>query len=91
MVVMVVKIDKIESRSFSTAEIQQFNTLTLIIGRVIITREYTYNFYVVYINYYKLAVEKNRDSIFTTVTTKFELLNLTYTYYTFVLYCKRII
>ena len=58
---------KIESRSFSTAEIQQFNTDN---------RKSDYNWRILMIsmwctgiNYYNLAVEKDRDSVFTTVAT----------------------
>jgi hypothetical protein len=60
---MVVTVVKIESRSFSSAEIQHFKTEN--------TRS-DYNWrildYLNGINYYKLAVEKDRDSIFTTIS-----------------------
>jgi hypothetical protein len=64
---MVVKVVKIESRSFSSAEIQHLRTE---IRGVIVTIEYI----MIYmrftcINYSKLAVEKDRDSIFTTIMT----------------------
>jgi hypothetical protein len=59
---MVVTIVKIESRSFSSAEIQHFRTEN--------TRsDYNKRILMIYmcftgINYYILAVEKDRDSIF---------------------------
>ena len=62
---MVVTVVKIESRSFSSAEIQQFKNEN--------TRsDYNWRILMIYmwftgINYYKLAVEKDRDSIFTTI------------------------
>ena len=64
---MVATVVKIESRSFSSAETQHFRTEN--------TRsDYreTYHLYVTYyftgINYYKLAVEKDHDSIFTPIS-----------------------
>jgi hypothetical protein len=62
---MVVTVVKIESRSFSSAEIQHFRTKN--------TRsDYNWRILMIYMwftgrNYYKLAVEKDRDSIFTTI------------------------
>jgi hypothetical protein len=62
---MVVTVVKIESRSFSSAEIQHFRTEN--------TRsDYNWRILMIYmwftgINYHKLAVEKDRDSIFTTI------------------------
>jgi hypothetical protein len=60
---MVVTVVKIESQSFSSAEIQHFGTEN--------TRS-DYNERMIYmwftgINYYKLAVEKDRDSSFTSI------------------------
>ena len=58
---------KIESRSFSSAEIQHFRTEN--------TRsDYNSRILMIYmwftgINYYKLTLEKDRDSIFTIITT----------------------
>ena len=56
---MVVTVVKIESRSFSSAEIQHFRTRK--IRGVIITREYLFDLYMWFtgINYYKLAVQKD--------------------------------
>jgi hypothetical protein len=54
---------KIESRSFSTAEIQHFRTE----NTRSVELENTYDLYVVYRSkqlYSKLAAEKDRDSIF---------------------------
>jgi hypothetical protein len=62
---MIVTVVKIKSRSFSSAAIQHFRTEN--------TRsDYNERIVSIYmwftgINYYKLAVEKNRDSIFTTI------------------------
>ena len=64
---IVVTVVKIESRSFSSAEVQHFRTEN--------TRsDYNWRILMIYmwftgINYYKLAAEKDRDFIFTTVTT----------------------
>jgi hypothetical protein len=64
---MVVTVVKIESRSFSSAEITTFYNWNYAEW---LELENTYDLYVVYRkNYYKLAVKKDRDSIFTTVTT----------------------
>ena len=65
---MVVTVVNIESRSFSSAElVQHFRTENT--RSQIITIENTCDLYVVFtaINYYKLAVEKDRDSVFTTM------------------------
>ena len=54
---------KIESRSFSSAEIQHFRT------EVQHFRIYMWFTVYRYINNYKVAAEKDRASIFTTITT----------------------
>jgi hypothetical protein len=62
---MVVTVVKRESQSFSTAKIQQFRTENS--GRVIINREYLIYIWFTGRNSYNLAVEKDCDSIFTTI------------------------
>jgi hypothetical protein len=62
-----VTVVKIVSRSFSSAEIQHFRTENT-------WSDYNWRILMIFIwfpgtNYYKLAVEKDRVSIFTTVTT----------------------